>query len=152
MKARVANREALTAVLDAVFQQNSMAHWVSLLGSLIPIGPVYDIGRALENPFVAEIGMIQHVPHPVMPEQRLLANPIRINGQRLRQVVCAPLGANNAQFLETDEFKSIRDRSRSANDEEPLAVAPEGPRPQCLRIKRASDAARAWRRSCVDGQ
>jgi crotonobetainyl-CoA:carnitine CoA-transferase CaiB-like acyl-CoA transferase len=102
MMARVENREALTSLLDDVFQQNTMAHWVDLLGSLIPIGPVYDIGQALENPFVTEIGMIQKVPHPAMPEQRLLANPLRINGRRLPQVVCAPLGANNPQYLETE--------------------------------------------------
>lgn len=102
MKARVEHRDALTEVLDRIFQQDTMAHWVNLLGCLIPIGPVYDIGQALANPFVAEIGMIQEVPHPAMPEQRLLANPLRINGQRLQKVVCAPLGANNAQFLGVD--------------------------------------------------
>jgi crotonobetainyl-CoA:carnitine CoA-transferase CaiB-like acyl-CoA transferase len=40
---------------------------------------------ALENPFVAEVGMIADVPHPVRPDMRLLANPIKFNGERLSQ-------------------------------------------------------------------
>jgi crotonobetainyl-CoA:carnitine CoA-transferase CaiB-like acyl-CoA transferase len=103
MAARSANRSALTEVLDAVFASQTMAHWEHRLGSIVPIAPVYDIDRALENPFVRCIGMISHVPHPQMPHMRLLANPLKIDGQRPSQTGCASLGANNEQFLRVAE-------------------------------------------------
>lgn len=99
MAARAGNRDALTAELDAVFETCTMDHWVGLLGSLIPIAPVYDIEKALNNPFVDAVEMIQSVPHPAKTDLRLLANPLRINGQRLEQKICSPLGSDNAELL-----------------------------------------------------
>jgi hypothetical protein len=43
--------------------------------------------------------MISHAPHPTKPDRRALANPIKINGKRLEQSVCPPLGADNAAFI-----------------------------------------------------
>lgn len=99
MEARSRNRAELTAVLDLVFESDTVHSWVERLGDLLPIGPVYDIESALESSFVQEVGMIQNVPHPTMPGMRLLANPLRINGQRLEQTACQPLGANNKHYL-----------------------------------------------------
>jgi crotonobetainyl-CoA:carnitine CoA-transferase CaiB-like acyl-CoA transferase len=99
MDTRGAHRDALTEILDAEFQKKTTAEWETALGSIVPIGPVYDIDRALENPFVKRIGMISDVPHPEMPNMRLLANPLRVDGKRLSQAVCAPLGANNEELL-----------------------------------------------------
>lgn len=96
---RVTNREALTALLDAKFEQKPMKFWIDNLGHLIPIGPVYDVRQALENPFLAEIGMIKNVPHPVDPQMRLLANPLRIDGNRLEQTAGRALGADNEHLL-----------------------------------------------------
>jgi hypothetical protein len=39
------------------------------------------------------------VPHPAKGELRVIANPIRIDGERLAQVACAPLGADNESLL-----------------------------------------------------
>lgn len=99
MAARSAHRDELTADLDAVFMTESTDHWIGLLGELIPIGPVYDIDEALDNPFVERIGMVRSVPHPMRPDMRLLANPLKIDGERPDQIVCAPLGANTAELL-----------------------------------------------------
>ena len=38
--------------------------------------------------------MIRNTPHPARPDMRALANPIKINGQRLGQQVCSPMGAD----------------------------------------------------------
>jgi crotonobetainyl-CoA:carnitine CoA-transferase CaiB-like acyl-CoA transferase len=80
-----------------------MKHWVDLLGAAIPVGPVYDIDQALESPFVKSIGMIGNVPHPLVPDMRLLANPLKIDGERPEQKTCAPLGANNEELLQRAE-------------------------------------------------
>ena len=75
-----------------------MEHWIDMLGTVIPIGPVYDVHQALDNPFVAEVGMVETVPHPADPELQLLANPLKIDGQRLSLKVCSALGEDNQEF------------------------------------------------------
>jgi len=100
MAARGENRDALTEILDAKFETRTMAQWVDRLGSIVPIGPVYDIKQALENPFLEEIEMVQNVPHPAQTDMRLLANPLRIDGKRLPLASASALGADNAVLLE----------------------------------------------------
>ena len=51
--------------------------------------------RRLDNPFVETTGMVQTVPHPERRICKLLANPIKIDGERPAQRVCSPLGADN---------------------------------------------------------
>ena len=97
-KARNENREALTAELDREFRKQPTAYWIGKLGGVLPIAPVNDLDAALESPFVAK-RMVSHVPHPARPDLRVLANPIKINGQRLSQKACPPAGADNAAVL-----------------------------------------------------
>jgi hypothetical protein len=40
--------------------------------------------------------MVSSVPHPAKGNLRVIANPIRIDGERPSQAACAPLGADNA--------------------------------------------------------
>jgi crotonobetainyl-CoA:carnitine CoA-transferase CaiB-like acyl-CoA transferase len=96
---RQANREVLTALLDAELRKQPNRHWLAKLGGVLPIAPVLDLAAALDNPFLRETEMIRDVPHPARPDLRALANPIKIDGQRLGQAVCSPMGADNAQFL-----------------------------------------------------
>jgi crotonobetainyl-CoA:carnitine CoA-transferase CaiB-like acyl-CoA transferase len=69
------------------------------LADTLPIGPVYDIAAALENPFPKRTGMIGEVPHPRRGKLRVLASPIRINGRRLEQRAGAAAGADNEALL-----------------------------------------------------
>jgi len=39
------------------------------------------------------------VPHPVKGRLGVLANPIRIDGERPAQAACSPLGADNEELL-----------------------------------------------------
>jgi crotonobetainyl-CoA:carnitine CoA-transferase CaiB-like acyl-CoA transferase len=98
-QARHTNLETLTRSLDAEFRTHSTEHWVEKFSQLLPIGPVYDLPQALENPFVQATGMINTVAHPLRPELKVLANPIKINGQRLRQQAGPAVGADNQALL-----------------------------------------------------
>ncbi|HET7493478.1 MAG TPA: CoA transferase, partial [Bradyrhizobium sp.] len=73
--------------------------WLDKLNGIVPVAPVLDIAQSLENPYLAETQMISKVPHPAKPDLRALANPIKINGKRLEQSVCPPLGADNAALV-----------------------------------------------------
>lgn len=99
LNARLAHRDALTAVLDAEFRRHPTAHWLEKLSAALPIGPVYDIASALENPFPKRTGMIGEVPHPQRGSLRVLASPIRINGRRLAQRAGSAAGADNEALL-----------------------------------------------------
>jgi crotonobetainyl-CoA:carnitine CoA-transferase CaiB-like acyl-CoA transferase len=99
LKARLANRDALTETLDIEFRRHPTAHWLEKLAASLPIGPVYDIARALENPFPQRTGMIGTVPHPQRGSLRVLASPIRIDGRRLRQRAGSAAGADNDALL-----------------------------------------------------
>jgi crotonobetainyl-CoA:carnitine CoA-transferase CaiB-like acyl-CoA transferase len=55
-KARLANRETLTRDLDDALSARTTAEWMEALGGLVPASPVFDVGQALDNPFVREGG------------------------------------------------------------------------------------------------
>ncbi len=93
------NRAALTVELDQAFSEKTTDEWIALLTGVVPVGPVYDVARALANPFVQTVGMVHTVPHPLLPEMKQLANPLKVDGRRPEQKVCPPLGADNEEVL-----------------------------------------------------
>jgi crotonobetainyl-CoA:carnitine CoA-transferase CaiB-like acyl-CoA transferase len=96
---RQKNRDAITEIVDAALKKQSNQYWLDKLGSILPIAPVLDLASALDSPFLEKTEMVRPVPHPAMPGMRVLANPIKINGKRMEQKPCSPLGADNAEFL-----------------------------------------------------
>ena len=99
MAARAENRDALTQVLDEIFQGKGTDHWFALLQTYIPVAPVYDLPSALDNPFVTSIGMMQTLEHREFGTYRGLSNPIKVDNQRLSTDCGAGLGADNAAIL-----------------------------------------------------
>jgi crotonobetainyl-CoA:carnitine CoA-transferase CaiB-like acyl-CoA transferase len=99
MAARAENRDALTEVLDGIFQTEGTDHWFALLQTYIPVAPVHDLPSALDNPFVASIGMMQTLEHREFGEYRGLSNPIKVDNHRLSTDCGAGLGADNAAIL-----------------------------------------------------
>ncbi len=89
----------LIAQLDAEFKRRTTDQWLAALQGKLPIAPVLDLPSALSNPFVQAVGMVQLVPHPVAADFRLLANPIKIDGQRLPGRGCSALGADGERLL-----------------------------------------------------
>ena len=97
--ARQSNRDALTEVLDVEFRRATTAQWMAAIAGKLPAAPVYDLPQALDNPYLRTTGMIRNVPHPARPDMRVLANPIRINGERLSQKVCSAMGADTEALV-----------------------------------------------------
>jgi len=98
-KSRRANRDALTVVLDAEFGREPTQHWLDRLQGLLPVAPVCDLPQALDNPFAKAIGMVRALPHPARADFRVLANPIRLDGERLPSRRAPGLGEHTAQLL-----------------------------------------------------
>jgi crotonobetainyl-CoA:carnitine CoA-transferase CaiB-like acyl-CoA transferase len=93
------NRARLQDLLDAEFERRTTAEWMTTLEGRLPAAPVYDLPQALDNPYLRDIGMIQHLPHPAQADFRALANPIKLDGRRLPGAVAAPLGADTEALL-----------------------------------------------------
>jgi crotonobetainyl-CoA:carnitine CoA-transferase CaiB-like acyl-CoA transferase len=106
-EARRLNREALSAVLDDEFRKATTEDWLQRLSGKLPVGPVYDLPQALENPFVARSGMIRTVAHPANPELKLLSSPLKVDGVRPNSPVCASLGADNETFVTTRKYAAV---------------------------------------------
>jgi crotonobetainyl-CoA:carnitine CoA-transferase CaiB-like acyl-CoA transferase len=111
--ARRVHRDALTGVLDAEFERETTRHWLDRLQGLLPAAPVYDLAQALDNPFAAAIGMVRTLPHPARPDFRVLANPIKLDGERLPSRPAPTLGEHTEEVLRgagftAQEIESLR--------------------------------------------
>jgi crotonobetainyl-CoA:carnitine CoA-transferase CaiB-like acyl-CoA transferase len=96
---RAKNRAEMTDELDPTFRTRTTAEWLTRLNGLLPAAPVNKLDAALDSIFAGETGMVSSVPHSVKGELRVLANPLRIDGERPSQVACSALGADNKSLL-----------------------------------------------------
>jgi crotonobetainyl-CoA:carnitine CoA-transferase CaiB-like acyl-CoA transferase len=96
---RQTNRDALTAIIDHELSRHPTSYWLTKFNGVLPVAPVLDLAQALDNPFLRTTGMIRVVSHPAKPDLRVLANPIKIDGQRLDQAVCSQFGADNETYV-----------------------------------------------------
>lgn len=93
---RAKNRAELTDALDPTFRTRTTAAWLEKFNGLLPAAPVYRLDQALDSDFARATGMVSAVPHPAKGSLRVIASPLRIDGERPAQAACAPLGADNA--------------------------------------------------------
>ena len=77
-----------------------MAHWQEMLSGFVPVAPVYELGAALDNPWLETIGMRDSVAHPDRDKINVLANPIKLDGQRLPNRAAPLLGADSDALLD----------------------------------------------------
>jgi crotonobetainyl-CoA:carnitine CoA-transferase CaiB-like acyl-CoA transferase len=96
---RLANRAALTDILDAIFVTQPMAHWQGLLAGSVPVAPVYGVDQALDNPWLETIGMRETIAHPDMPKMDVLVSPIKVDGKRLPSKAGPLMGADSEDIL-----------------------------------------------------
>ena len=96
---RAVHRAPLTDVLDPTFRTRTTDDWLATFNGLLPAAPVHRLDRALDSGFARATGMVAGVPHPAKGTLRVIANPIRIDGERPAQAACSALGADNASLL-----------------------------------------------------
>jgi len=106
--ARLAQRERLTALLDAEFGRRSTAEWIAELSGKVPCAPVYDLAEALENPFLAERGALDDFVYPDGRTARMIASPIRIAGVELPRRAAPALGADTEALLREAGYSEAR--------------------------------------------
>ncbi len=93
------NRDELTRVLDHEFSRGTTRQWLDRLQGVLPAAPVYDLPEALDNPYAHSIGMVRSLPHPSRADFRVLANPIKLDGERLPAIPAPALGEHTDELL-----------------------------------------------------
>ena len=94
---RLANRDELTRELDAVFSQQPASYWLERLGGQVPVAPVRSMAEALTAEVAGDL--LDRVNHPAREEMQVLANPIRVDGERLANRAGPSLGADTDSLL-----------------------------------------------------
>ncbi len=78
--ARVANREALLALLRDVTRTRPTRHWVAALeAEAVPCGPINTLREVFDDPQVRARELAVHLRHPVGADLTVVANPIRMS-------------------------------------------------------------------------
>lgn len=106
VQARRRHREQMTEVLDARFAAEPVQHWLEALRGKVPVAPVYALPQALDNPYLEQIDMIRSMKHPQHGEMRMLANPVKVNGERSQARACPEVGNDAVEVLAAAGFSS----------------------------------------------
>jgi crotonobetainyl-CoA:carnitine CoA-transferase CaiB-like acyl-CoA transferase len=78
--ARMANRPALEAELEAVLEQRTTGEWLEvLLEAGVPAGPIYDYRQVFEDPHTHARAMMVEMEHPVEGMVRGLGIPFKLS-------------------------------------------------------------------------
>ncbi|MDA8253574.1 MAG: CoA transferase [Rhodospirillales bacterium] len=110
-KDRLANRALVNGMLDAALGARTTAEWLALFAGRVPAAPVNDLRAALDNPFVAERDLIRRFRRDDGEGLRMVATPIRAEGEALPLRAAPALGADTDAVLREAGFSddAIRD-------------------------------------------
>jgi crotonobetainyl-CoA:carnitine CoA-transferase CaiB-like acyl-CoA transferase len=80
---RVANRHALHDLLQARFFEKPATVWQDLLRARsVPCTPVRAVSDFVEDDHLAALGMLVPLPHPDIPDLRVVGTPLNLDGLR----------------------------------------------------------------------
>jgi crotonobetainyl-CoA:carnitine CoA-transferase CaiB-like acyl-CoA transferase len=98
---RVANRAALHDRLQARFLEKPTAEWQDALRAVaVPCTPVGSVADFVADEQLAALGMLVAVPHPDVPDLRLVGSPLTLDGTRPTSRQSPPrLGEHTTQVL-----------------------------------------------------
>jgi len=98
---RVKHRKELAALLQARFERETTAHWLSRLEAAgVPAGPVLTYDEVFDDPQVRHREMVVEVDHPVAGRSRVLGVPIKFTETPASVRRPAPtVGQHSAEIL-----------------------------------------------------
>ena len=111
---RLAHRQTLEALITAELAAHDAEHWIAVFEAQgVPVGPVHDVGQAMEHPQARAIDMVVDVEHPAGGTTRSLGCPIHFDGVAPFNGARAPhVGEHTFEVLgeagfETDELAAL---------------------------------------------
>jgi crotonobetainyl-CoA:carnitine CoA-transferase CaiB-like acyl-CoA transferase len=98
--ARMRNRPALEAAMEAVLTIGTTEHWVGVLETAgVPCGPVYTYGQMFADPQVEHRGMVQYADDAELGEVPHIRTPVKIGDSIRVRTVAPKLGQHNAEVF-----------------------------------------------------
>lgn len=99
---RVANRSELHELLGGRFKLRTAAEWEVLLSTeKIPCSPIYSVAEFANAPQLQALEMLVEMPHPDIPDLRVVDIPLTFNGKRVIHRLPPPrLGEQTTEVLE----------------------------------------------------
>jgi crotonobetainyl-CoA:carnitine CoA-transferase CaiB-like acyl-CoA transferase len=89
---RVRHRAELVPLLEAVMKTRTKASWLAALeAAKVPCGAINSLGEVFADPQVQDRGMVNCWAHPVQPDLKLVASPIKMSQTPVRQTLPPPL-------------------------------------------------------------
>ena len=89
---RVRNREQLVPVLEQIMKGRDKAEWLAALeAAKVPCGAINNLAEVFSDPQVNERGMVTPWQHPLQPELRLVASPMKLSATPVRNELPPPL-------------------------------------------------------------
>jgi crotonobetainyl-CoA:carnitine CoA-transferase CaiB-like acyl-CoA transferase len=89
---RVRNRAVLVPMLEAVMRTRAKSEWLaSLEAAKVPCGAINNLAEVFADPHVNERGMVTHWTHPLQPDLRLVASPLKLGTTPVRTDLPPPL-------------------------------------------------------------
>jgi crotonobetainyl-CoA:carnitine CoA-transferase CaiB-like acyl-CoA transferase len=107
-KARLANRERVTQMLDAALMERTTAEWIAHFAGRVPAAPVYNVAQALQSEFVAERAGVVDFRYPDGHSARMIAAPIRVPGATLPARAAPAMGADTDAQLRAAGYSEER--------------------------------------------
>ncbi len=107
-KARLANRDGVTQMLDAALMERTTDEWMKRFAGTVPAAPVYDVRQALDSEFVAERDGIAEFAYPDGRAARMIAAPIRVPGAELPTRAAPAMGADTDAELRRAGYSKER--------------------------------------------
>ena len=96
---RLEHRNLLTELLDTELHRRTTDEWLAQFAGKVPAAPINDIAQALDNPFVTEEGRLQTLEHPSQGTYRLVAPPVRSDGDEAPARPAPRLGEHTEAIL-----------------------------------------------------
>ncbi len=98
---RVANRMTLHELLEDRFKERGAAEWEVMLGTeTIPCSRVRSVADLVNDPQLDALDMLVDIPHPDIPDLRVVDIPLTLNGERATHRFAPPrLGEQTTSIL-----------------------------------------------------
>jgi formyl-CoA transferase len=124
-RARLANRDALVAIIGEAMKARATADWMAALEAQgVPCGPINTIDQVFADPQVIERGLRFDLPHPAAGSVPQVANPIRFSRSRIEYQAAPPvLGQHTQEVLREilgmteAQVASLKDRGQTTRRE-----------------------------------
>ena len=98
-KDRLRHRPLIQDMLDEALAERTTAAWLEVFAGVVPAAPINDIKQALDNPFVTGHGRIQTLTLPGYGDFRMVAPPVRCEGDEAPARAAPRLGADTDAIL-----------------------------------------------------